>query len=702
MNMVGMVSSMRNTPQQMLSNMGDVLFDLKGKISDLIYPMYSEIIGKVADVVFALTDEDLNNIANTVGNILKSIMEPLSKMTDVLLKFVDSIKSFALENPKLAEFIGKFVAMGSVILILSGSFLKLIGTMGMGIYVLQTFRKVFSVSASSIFLGAIKISTTLLPLILLLSAFRVAWKNDFLSIRTNTTTFVKSLKESFVNASTYVNGSIEDMKSAILGLNKNNYFDNLTLSFMKVIVTVKALSDAWSDGTISSELFYKANELGILDTVSRILDLKYRLESFFKGFSNGITSAFLFMSSAFKNLGKIFDGTFLGDALSNVATFLEKITQGDFKAWEKFGELLGNIVFNFMLLFAIRSVVGKVIMPIYKSITLIVKTFSAIKGFFMWLSPFVIKFFTWGSKLISLISIKLMNLFTSIVSGVASVISGVVGAIKSAFVWLTSSVGGFMIGTAAVVVGFITAFLNFFDMLKNGFSWLKEALMVVGIAIAVIGAIILGAPALVAAVIGAIVAAVLTAIVLIKDNWDAVWFYTKTAFYNFGVDIINGFKGIVNGIIYLLNLAIKSANLIPGVNIPLIAELEYTERKSYKRFAKGGIINSPINALIGEDGQEAVIPLERNLGWLDTLAERIKDKVEIIPSTKATNASTLVSSNSPRRVTNSGESQIINFNNGAIQVNVQNASEEEATRLAKMIMEKIKRQNKINAMMNYS
>ena len=44
----------------------------------------------------------------------------------------------------------------------------------------------------------------------------------------------------------------------------------------------------------------------------------------------------------------------------------------------------------------------------------------------------------------------------------------------------------------------------------------------------------------------------------------------------------------------------------------------------------------------------------------------------------------------------------INFNEGAIQITVQNASEEEAMRLAKMIMEYIKRQKQLDRMMNYA
>ena len=39
--------------------------------------------------------------------------------------------------------------------------------------------------------------------------------------------------------------------------------------------------------------------------------------------------------------------------------------------------------------------------------------------------------------------------------------------------------------------------------------------------------------------------------------------------------------------------------------------------------AIGGIVTRPTRALIGENGAEAIIPLERNTGWLDILADKI-------------------------------------------------------------------------------
>ena len=44
------------------------------------------------------------------------------------------------------------------------------------------------------------------------------------------------------------------------------------------------------------------------------------------------------------------------------------------------------------------------------------------------------------------------------------------------------------------------------------------------------------------------------------------------------------------------------------------------------QMAKGGIVNSATLALFGEQGREAVVPLENNTEWMDVLANRIAER----------------------------------------------------------------------------
>lgn len=87
--------------------------------------------------------------------------------------------------------------------------------------------------------------------------------------------------------------------------------------------------------------------------------------------------------------------------------------------------------------------------------------------------------------------------------------------------------------------------------------------------------------------------------------------------------IINGFVGIINSFIRGINFAVQTINKIPGVYINPINTLSTV---SIPRLATGGIVDSATLATIGENGREAVLPLENNTAWMDTLADKIASR----------------------------------------------------------------------------
>nr|DAP78339.1 MAG TPA: minor tail protein [Caudoviricetes sp.] len=70
-------------------------------------------------------------------------------------------------------------------------------------------------------------------------------------------------------------------------------------------------------------------------------------------------------------------------------------------------------------------------------------------------------------------------------------------------------------------------------------------------------------------------------------------------------NIVNGFIGMINGVIGIINM-------LPGVSL---GEIGYV---NLPRLARGGIVDSPTVAMIGEAGKEVVMPLE-NTGFLQTM-----------------------------------------------------------------------------------
>lgn len=92
--------------------------------------------------------------------------------------------------------------------------------------------------------------------------------------------------------------------------------------------------------------------------------------------------------------------------------------------------------------------------------------------------------------------------------------------------------------------------------------------------------------------------------------------------------ISGAIKGVINGVfsliensinffIGMLNDAVWLINKIPGVNIGYVNEVKLP------RLATGGIVTKSTIANIGEAGREAVLPLDRNTGWMDILASKI-------------------------------------------------------------------------------
>lgn len=110
--------------------------------------------------------------------------------------------------------------------------------------------------------------------------------------------------------------------------------------------------------------------------------------------------------------------------------------------------------------------------------------------------------------------------------------------------------------------------------------------------------------------------------------------------------VLEGFKTFLGGFVNVIwsilkapiNYLIKGINaLIRGVNkikfdvpdwVPVIGGQRWGfNLPSIPELAKGGIISQPTQAIIGEAGKEAVVPLENNMEWLDLLANKLATKI---------------------------------------------------------------------------
>ena len=91
--------------------------------------------------------------------------------------------------------------------------------------------------------------------------------------------------------------------------------------------------------------------------------------------------------------------------------------------------------------------------------------------------------------------------------------------------------------------------------------------------------------------------------------------------------VINGAQAIIKGFAQLgpiagaVNAGIQAG--LTAAQIAIIAKQSYVPA-----MAKGGIVDKATFAMIGENGKEAVMPLENNTGWIKELAEKLNNVMQ--------------------------------------------------------------------------
>lgn len=105
----------------------------------------------------------------------------------------------------------------------------------------------------------------------------------------------------------------------------------------------------------------------------------------------------------------------------------------------------------------------------------------------------------------------------------------------------------------------------------------------------------------------------------IGDKGAGLWWRIAGAFktpFNWLIDKLNT-------VIYYINRMLGGLDNVSG-KVPGFSPITY--RLDYiPKLAKGGVVDNPTLAWVGERGKEAVLPLENNTGWINELATKISN-----------------------------------------------------------------------------
>ena len=195
---------------------------------------------------------------------------------------------------------------------------------------------------------------------------------------------------------------------------------------------------------------------------------------------------------------------------------------------------------------------------------------------------------------------------------------------------MVKAIGDFV---GSVVNGALEIYNKFIDPILK---WLLEKLApawtflsttvigIVGTIIGVISDLITGIMKVLTGIVDFIVG-------IFTGNWRKAWDGVKSIFSGIWDALVGIVKGVINIVIDVLNGFVGGINKI-GFDVPDWVPVIGGKRWGFNipkipKLAQGGIVDKPTYAMIGEAGTEAVMPLERNTGWIDKLADKLASKI---------------------------------------------------------------------------
>lgn len=340
----------------------------------------------------------------------------------------------------------------------------------------------------------------------------------------------------------------------------------------------------------------------------------------------------------------------------------------------------------------------------------------------------------------------IVQVVVDVIGAIVSVITGVVNVIMS----IINTIVQIIMAGVSVVVGVVQVIINTITTIISSIIHVVQAVWdgIVNVFSNAIGFF--------SDVFGTVFDIISGVFNNIADFFTGVWNTVVGAFATIGDSIsntiknaINGVIGgavkIINGFIKAINFAIDVINAIPGVKITKLDLLEVPE------LAKGGVVDRPTYAMIGEAGKEAVVPLENNTEWVGQVAHLLSDSLRnnansnkdidalmsVVSScmSAVTRIMGLTANNAgeeendaPRPVTNyqntdnsggndnssymtSNNNSVVNegdtdnsvvFEAGSIVIHANGTNDEELMKMAKKLMTYIKRQKELEDMLAYN
>ena len=168
-----------------------------------------------------------------------------------------------------------------------------------------------------------------------------------------------------------------------------------------------------------------------------------------------------------------------------------------------------------------------------------------------------------------------VNTVSSIFSKIVNIASNIWGGIKSVFSGVVSFFGGIFSGAVNIITSVFGRIVGFFSGVWSSITGIFSR-------------------------VGEVVGGAITSVVSRAVN-----------------GVLSTACRIINGFISAINFAIGVINAIPGVSISKLSKLNVPQME------RGGVLKKGQVGLLEGNGAEAVVPLEKNTGWLTRIADML-------------------------------------------------------------------------------
>lgn len=311
----------------------------------------------------------------------------------------------------------------------------------------------------------------------------------------------------------------------------------------------------------------------------------------------------------------------LKPVLTNVIGFIDKVMPYVDEFGTKFGTSLGKGI----------QYVSSVMPSFINGIKQMMPTFQTIIGGVQQLLPPIMAV---GGTLVTTIQNVVIQA-TPVIAQIISTISQILPVLQPIFETVITTIGNIVttvlppLSSAIQMIGSVIVAVA--PVISEGFT--------------VISDVITGAVEGIASIIQG-------ALDLISAAWNGSWSGMVSAFGTILGGIAKICKAPINAVIGIINRAIDGINSI-SVDIP-----DWVPFAGGKHFgmdlghipmlAQGGVVSQATMAVVGEAGKEAVMPLEKNTGWIGNLANQLVGKMSpSISNSPSTSQIPLMNSNNP-------------------------------------------------------